>query len=127
MSGMISYLPPSLPGWLGAGGIAGVGFAFAKWFLEYVGGRMDKRAAALDAGTQRLIEGLEKRVNALTDRLDQVERDLAECNHKHALAEAEVAKLNAILLSRGEIRERAQLIVAAERLTDKGRIDAQDD
>ena len=116
MTDIVSFLPPSLPGWLGAGGVAGVGFAFAKWFLEYVGGRMDKRAAALDQDTRFVIENLKGEVERLLKRVSVLEEGYAECKEKHAKSEAEVARLNALLLARGEIRERAQLIVAAERL-----------
>ena len=119
MSDILSYVPPSLPGWLGAGGVAGVGFAFAKWLLEYVGGRMDKRAAALDQDTRFVIENLKAEVGRLLSRVEVLEHGLAECHSKHAAAEAELARHKAILQARGEIRERAQLIVAAERTEER--------
>lgn len=119
MPEVLSLLPPSLPGWLGASGVAGVGFAFTKWFLEWVGGRMDKRAAALDAGTQRLIEGLEKRLDSVTERLNVVERDLADCKLKHADAEAEVMRLQAMMQGYGDARQRVQTELSAGKLTVK--------
>lgn len=84
---------------VGAGAGAGGGFFALKWITEYIGGRMDKRAAALDAGTQRLIEQLEARTNKLAERLDKVERELAECQAKHSLSEAKAVKLEALLLA----------------------------
>lgn len=58
---------------------------------------MDKRAAALDAGTQRLMERLEARVDELTKRVQTVERELADCQTKHAESEAKAARLEALI------------------------------
>lgn len=99
-----------MPGWLdeaarvlggGAGlgaGLGGVFFAL-KWVFEYVGGRMDRRAAALDDGTQRLMDRLEARIDELTKRVTTVERELADCQTKHAESEAKAARLEAMLLA----------------------------
>lgn len=81
----------------GAGVSGGAGFFALKWLVEYFGGRMDKRAAALDAGTQRLMERLEARVDELTNRVTTVEKELAECQSKHAESEAKAARLEALI------------------------------
>lgn len=98
---------------MGVGG--GGGFFAVKWFVEWMSGRMDKREARIDGGTDKLIEALERRVEALTARLDQVETDLADCKRKHAESDAEVLRLKAIIDGKGEIAQRAQAIVAADR------------
>lgn len=82
---------------VGVGVSGGAGFFTLRWAFEYFGGRMDKRAAALDAGTQRLMERLEARVDELTKRVTTVERELADCQSKHAEAEAKAARLEALI------------------------------
>lgn len=81
----------------GVGGGFAASFFALKWLVEYFGGRMDKRAAALDAGTQRLMERLEARVDELTKRVQTVERELADCQTKHAESEAKAARLEALI------------------------------
>lgn len=109
---------------LGAGG--GIGFFFVKWLFEWFGGRMDKRADRLDAGTDKLIGLLQDQVASLIERgarlearLEKVEGDLAECKKRHAESDAEVMRLKAIMQGRGELRERAATIVAAEKLVER--------
>lgn len=109
---------------LGLGG--GAGFFFIKWLFEYLGGRMDKRADRIDAGTDKLIENLQEQVEALLARekvrevrLAKVEDELAECKRRHAESDAQVMRLEAILQGRGEVRDRAAAIVAAERVADR--------
>lgn len=75
---------------------------------------MDRRADALDKGTQRLIEQLEKRVGQLEARLEKAEDALAECNRKHAESEAEVMRLKAVMQGYGEARDKVQLMEAAK-------------
>lgn len=101
---------------VGLGGGAGGGFFAVKWFAEWVSGRLDKREARLDDTAAKLVAGLEKRIETLTSRLDAVERMLAECQKMHAKSEAEVLKLKALLDGKGEIAQRAQQTVAADRL-----------
>lgn len=81
----------------GVGVSGGAGFFALKWVFEYFGGRMDKRAAALDAGTDRLLARLEKRVDELTKRVQTVEKELADCQSKHAESEAKAARLEALI------------------------------
>lgn len=89
----------------------------AKWLIEYFGGRMDKRADRLDASADKLIQGLEDRIDALTNRLDHVETELAECNRKHADAQAHNKQLQAMLQGYGDARQRAQTERSAEIVT----------
>lgn len=56
---------------------------------------MDRRAEALDAGTQKLIDNLQNRLTTVEARLDKAETELAECRAKHATAESDVARLRA--------------------------------
>lgn len=91
-----------------------------KWFAEWVAGRQDKREARLDATSDKLIASLETRLDTLTERLDAVERLLADCQKQHAKSEAEVLRLTAIVDAQGEIRQRAAAVVAADRLAQQG-------
>lgn len=76
---------------------AGGGLLTVRWLATFIGGRMDRRAEALDAGTQRLMERFEARIDELTKRVTTVERELAECQRKHAEAEAKAARLEALV------------------------------
>lgn len=98
------------------GGGAGGGFFIVKWFVEMIAGRLDKREARLDAGADKLIGALEKRIETLTVRLDAVEHLLADCQRMHSKSEAEVLRLTALVEAQGEIRQRAAAVVAADRL-----------
>ena len=105
------------------GGGAGGGFFIVKWFVEMIAGRLDKREARLDAGADKLIGALEKRIETLTQRLDAVEHLLADCQRLHSKSEAEVMRLTAIVEAQGEIRQRAQQVVAADRMDQKAKGD----
>lgn len=116
----------ALPNWAALGGSAGVGFFMVKWFVEWLGGRVDKREAAADAGMEKLIKHLQDQIdrqagemNRLVDRVASVERDLAECREKHAEAQAEVMKLQAKIQGLGDARQQAAAIVASERVMDR--------
>lgn len=117
----------SLPAFLSMGAGGGVGFFAIKWFVEWLGGRVDKKEAAvergferLDAGTQRLIEHLQSQMKSVLERLDKAETALRDCQRKHAESEAEVARLKAIMQGSGEVRDHVQRILAAESLVQKG-------
>lgn len=105
---------------LGAGG--GGGFFMVKWLFEYFAGRHDAREQRIDGGTDKLIERLERRVEALTARLDKVESDLSDCKRKHAESDAEVLRLKAIIDGKGEIAQRAAQVVAADRVEGQGKV-----
>lgn len=105
----------------GIGGGATIAFLFIRWVVEYLGGRMEKRADRLDAGTATLIGQLQGQVAALLERekhreqrLRNVEDELTECKRRHAESDAELMRLKAIQQGRGEMRDRAQVIVSAE-------------
>jgi len=99
----------------------GFSFLVVRWFATFVAGRIDRKEANVDAGTQRLIERLEKQVDALLTRVTHIDEDLAECKRRHAESEAEVMSLKAQMQGYGKAREDAALIVASERLKDKHR------
>lgn len=103
------------------GGSAGGGFFIVKWFVEWIAGRLDKREARIDAGADKLIGALEKRIETLTARLDAVEHMLADCQRMHSKSEAEVLRLTALVEAQGEIRQRAAGVVALDRLDQKAR------
>ncbi|WP_416463950.1 hypothetical protein [Sphingomonas sp. VDB2] len=99
---------------LGASG--GGGFFAVKWFAEWLASRLDKREARLDSAADKLFSNQDQRIDKLTQRLDAVEALLADCQKQHARAEAEVLKLKAIIEGKGIIDQKAQAIVAADRL-----------
>ncbi|HKY82607.1 MAG TPA: hypothetical protein VJM09_14165 [Sphingobium sp.] len=103
------------------GGSAGGGFFIVKWFVEWIAGRLDKREARLDAGADKLIGALEKRIETLTSRLDAVEHMLADCQRMHSKSEAEVLRLTALVEAQGEIRQQAQRVIAADRMDQKAK------
>lgn len=116
----------SLPGWLGLGAGGGASFFTLKWFVEWLGGRVDKREATLSAGVERLdtatqvlIKNMQTRMDDLTSRLSTVEHELAECRTQHAEAAAEVMSLRAMVQGLGDARQQAASIVAAERSIDR--------
>lgn len=107
-----------LPSWFALGAGGGGGFFAIKWLFEWVAGRLDRREAHLDASTAKLIQGLEHRLKSVTDRLDEVERLLRECQKMHATSEAQVLRLEAIIQGQGEMRQAAAGVVALDRLSD---------
>jgi chromosome segregation ATPase len=115
MEGAIS----AIGSWAAAGSGAGAGFFIIKWLAEFVFGRFDKREAALDAGTDKLIKRLEERMASLTARLDRVEGELIECRAAHAQCEAELTKLRGLVQGLGDAKQHAQLIVSAERVVQR--------
>jgi hypothetical protein len=101
-----------------AGGSFGLVFVAVRWAANFIAGRMDHKEAVVDAGTQRLIDRLEKQVDGLIERMERVDADLAECKRLHAESEADRMRLNALLQGYGDARQHAQLIVSAEKLKD---------
>lgn len=99
----------------GFGASLGAGFFVAKWFVEWLSRRLDKREERLDARGEKLLDSLVERVTNLEARNTQLESYLADCQKKHAESEAERMKLNAILEAKGIINQKAQMAIAAER------------
>lgn len=100
----------------GFGGIGfGVGFFAVRWAAVYAAQRWDKREAQIDAGMQTLIEQLKTQVTSLFERLDRVERELAECKAMHAKADAERMRLEGLVAGLGDARQHAALIIASEK------------
>lgn len=113
---MLNNWPEAIAPWASFGAGAGAGFVMLKWFLDWLGGRMDKRADAYERATQRLMEGLERRVEGLTNRLERVESELAECQRKHAISDAEVMRLKALLQGYGDARQKVAVEDASEKV-----------
>jgi len=76
---------------------------------------------ALDDGAQKHIDRLEKHIERQDKRLRDIEERMEECERERAQMRGEIAELRAMLAARGEIRQRAQLIVAADRLEERER------
>lgn len=113
----------------GTGGLsAGAGFYLFRWFLEWFGGRVDKReevvaasAARNDAATKQIIDTLQGQVREMRAEVDRIWSQLAECRDQHARAEAEVMQLRAMVQGYGDARQDAARIVAADRAEQKGK------
>lgn len=82
----------------------------------------DITAAAIDKDWtrfQREIGRLVKRVEAAEDAADRAVKGQRACEEREAKLRGEVVELRAIIQSRGEIRQRAALVVAAEKVEAK--------
>lgn len=111
----------SIGNWGTAGFSFGLAFFAMRWLAVFLAGRWDKREAQLDSGTQLLVEQLKTQVKALFDRLDQVERDLADCKRQHAESENERMQLKAMLQGYGDARQLAQINAAADKASQEAR------
>lgn len=108
-----------------------------RYFLEWLGVRVDKREAAaqasakaIDDGYQALIRHLQTQITEQAGRIteeakrtDAVEAELAKCNKRDAEREAELGRLKGLLHGLGDAKQEAARIVAADRLIDKGIIE----
>ena len=122
----IGAVADTLPGLAVTGGGIGGGFFLLKWVVYWASGRVDKREAAVEAGTarldevtQRVITRLEAEVNNLIPRMTHAEKELEACRTQHAESRAEVARLKAIMQGWGEAKDHAQSILAAQSLIDR--------
>lgn len=109
---------------IAASGTAGLCFAaglrFFQWLLTFIAGRSDARTAHLDAVTKALIDELRKELERLKARCEESEERMRECERKHAETEAELLGVKRLLQAQGDIRNRIQAGVAAERRGDEG-------
>lgn len=106
------------------GGSLSVGLVF----LRLLFGRLDRREAHLDSATKDLIDELRKELNRLKERADDAEERMRECEKMHRGSQnelnetrAELLKVQRLLQAGGEISNRIQSGVAAERLLGKGK------
>lgn len=123
MTGLLSILPDWLVGGFGVGAGAAGGFwvfGAIKWGVTTIFGRLDKREAALDEGMLSLLANLRLEVDRLATRLGSAETEieaqrtlLRECEQKHGAAQAEVARLTALMQGYGDAKNRIQTEVAA--------------
>ena len=93
----------------------GAGAFFAKWFFEWIGGRVDKREERVDKATQDLFDHMETQITRLTTRVESAEHALAACEKKHQETLEEVSRLKGLVAGLGDARQHAALIVAAEK------------
>ena len=120
------FAPEAIQAGVSGGLTVTVSLVALRWLITLASGRLDKREAHIDGATQRLIDGMAAQVDALqarltlvSERLDKVEDELRQCERKHAEAEAEVMRLKATLQGYGDARDKAALIVAAEKRESK--------
>ncbi len=118
----MTFAPEAVQAGVSGGLTVTVTLVALRWVITLVAGRLDKREARLDVGTQRLIDGMEAQIEALTkrlmvvtERLDDVEDELRQCKTRHAESDAEVTRLKAMMQGYGDARDKAQLIVSAEK------------
>jgi ABC-type transport system involved in cytochrome bd biosynthesis fused ATPase/permease subunit len=109
------------------GGSMGAMFLFVRWLSTHIAARTEKKEAALEQSNQSLINNLKAEVDRLYQRMDSYEERLRKCHEQHAETQQELARMRGLMQARGEIRDRVQTQVAAERLRDKGIIEADDD
>lgn len=106
----------------------GLVLAMVRWAATFLASRHDAREAHLDASHDKLIQALEGQIDSLSERfdkamerIDKVEGELIECRKRHAEAEAELKGLQAIVTAQGSMRQEAQVMIAADKLSRKGR------
>lgn len=124
MPELLTFLS-SISGLLGSGALA---IAIAAWVrsrpdmrrAEVEGKKVDLAGhAALDAGTQNHIDRLEKHIERQDKRIREIEERMEKCERERAEMRGEIVELRAALNSRGEIRQKAALVVAADKLENK--------
>lgn len=104
------------------GGSLGLVLVAVKWTASFIAGRIDRSQDRLDAGTQQLIEHLREQVTILVGDCRELrewraeaEKDLRECERRHAESEAEVMRLKATMQGYGDARQIAQIQAAADK------------
>jgi hypothetical protein len=116
-------LPDSVAYGLSTGGSISIGLVA----LRLLFGRMDRREAHIDVATKELIDEFRKELNRLKaecsdlrDASAKHERLWRECEDKHAETHAELLKVQRLLQAGGDIRNRIQTGIAAEKLLGNG-------
>ena len=118
---LLTSLPEGIGYMVTLGASGGGGFFAIKWFAEFIGGRLNRREDRLDNQTRQTIADLRNEVNELRERCAVTERRLEECKDQHLLEKTERLKLQVILENKGIIDQKAQLIIAADKLADRER------
>lgn len=111
-----------------AGGSFGLVFVAVRWTANFIAGRMDRKEAQIDAGTQQLIEHLREQVTILVGDCRELrewrgiaENSLRECERRHAESEAEVVRLKAMMQGYGDARQLLQIEESAGKIIKGGR------
>lgn len=101
----------------------GGGFYIAKYLLEKIFARWDKKEEMLDTATSVLVLQLKTQVEDLGKRLDNayaqiggLQEQLMDCRQHHSETSAELLKVRAMLDLKGQVDQRAAQVVAADRL-----------
>lgn len=109
-------LAVNLGSWAGIGATTGGGFFIAKWFVEFLAARWDKRELRLDTVQNEIMEHYRTRLTQVEELTTSLSTQLAECRLKHADSEAKVAKLEAIFAGLGELKQIAQYYISQDRV-----------
>ena len=112
----VEALPTIVAGGFSIGG----GFVFALKFLEFLGGRVDKREAAVsaamsqvDEGTKTLIQHLQSQLSWFAEELGEVRQLLVECQERDHKSQARIAQLEGLMQGLGDAKQHGQLIASA--------------
>ena len=92
------------------------GLRFFQWLLTFIAGRTDARTAHLDAATKALIDELRKELDRLKQRCEDAEERMRECERQHAETAAELLGVKRLLQAQGDIRNRIQAGVTADKI-----------
>lgn len=110
----------------------GGGFYIAKWLLEKIFARWDKKEEMIDHATSVLVvqlktqvEDLGKRLDAAYTQIGSLQEQLMECKNTHAETGAELLKVRAMLELKGQVDQRAAQVVAADRLGLTARVQSE--
>lgn len=120
-----SYLPQifQLVGAIVGGGVLGTWLTHKRLGPKSTAEAREITAAAIDkdwARFEREISRLVRRVEQAEDEATEAKKATQECERREIVALARIAKLEAINEGRGEIRQRAQEVVSADRLRGGG-------
>lgn len=104
----------------GGGGFAAV-LLFARWLLDWLTGRHDRREDLLEKKDSALDERWSKYTKKIEERCEKMEAEVEECHrHKHDL-EIRIARLEGFDHGLGDRRQEDQRAVSMSRVFgDKG-------
>lgn len=97
----------------GTAGLGG-GAVFVRWFLTWLSGRHDQRAAEIRADDLAVGQKWKRYTQAIEERLDRQEREVEECHAAKRELERRVAVLEGFANGMGDRRQEIQLERARE-------------
>jgi hypothetical protein len=118
-----SYVPQILQLIMGiiGGGVLGTWLTHKRLGPKSTAEAREITAAAIDkdwARFEREIDRLVKRLEASENAAEQAIRGQRECEEREMALKARLVKLEAVNEGRGEIRQRAQEVVSADRVSE---------